>query len=80
MEQKILQKDQVGKLYSELSKVYTFYAPIKEKGNIVINKHLAFFHFDCPQARRAEIQKFPQNQYCFLRWRFFLNTNLMEKM
>ena len=38
MEQKILMKDQVGKLYSELSGEYKFYAPIKEKGNIAFKK------------------------------------------
>ena len=38
MEQKILQKDQVGKLYSELVEEYKFYAPIKEKGNIVFKE------------------------------------------
>ena len=38
MEQKILQKDQVGKLYSELVEEYKFYAPIKEKGNIIFKE------------------------------------------
>ena len=38
MEQKILKKDQVAKLYSDLSGEYKFYAPINEKGNIVFDK------------------------------------------
>ncbi|TFG02279.1 MAG: hypothetical protein EU540_01830 [Promethearchaeota archaeon] len=38
MEQKILQKDQIAKLYIELSEEYNIYAPVKEKGNIVFKK------------------------------------------
>ncbi len=38
MEEKILMKDQIAKLYYELAKEYSFYAPIKEKGNIVFKK------------------------------------------
>ncbi|MFX0059995.1 MAG: 4Fe-4S dicluster domain-containing protein [Candidatus Hodarchaeota archaeon] len=38
MEQKILKKDQIAKLYEELSKSYNFYAPFKEKRNIVFSK------------------------------------------
>jgi sulfhydrogenase subunit beta (sulfur reductase) len=38
MEQKILKKDQIAKLYNELVKDYNFYAPINEKGNIVFEK------------------------------------------
>ncbi|MFX1356069.1 MAG: 4Fe-4S dicluster domain-containing protein [Promethearchaeota archaeon] len=38
MEQKTLKKDQIAKLYDELSKDYNFYAPIKEKRNIVFSK------------------------------------------
>lgn len=38
MEEKILQKDEVAKLYKELAGEYNFYAPIKEKGNIVFKK------------------------------------------
>lgn len=38
MEQKLLKKDQVGKLYSELVGEYHFYAPIAKKGNIVFEE------------------------------------------
>lgn len=38
MEEKILMKDQIARLYNELSGQYHFYAPIKEKGNIVFKK------------------------------------------
>ncbi len=38
MEQKILKKDQIGKLYKELVKEHDFYAPINKKGNIVFEK------------------------------------------
>jgi len=38
MEQKILQKDQIAKLYIELSEEYNIYAPVNEKGNIVFKK------------------------------------------
>ncbi|MFX1388935.1 MAG: 4Fe-4S dicluster domain-containing protein [Promethearchaeota archaeon] len=38
MEQKLLKKDQIGKLYNELVGEYNFYAPINEKGNIVFEK------------------------------------------
>jgi sulfhydrogenase subunit beta (sulfur reductase) len=33
-------KNEIGKLYIELSEEYTFYAPIKEKGNLVFKKVL----------------------------------------
>ena len=35
MEEKILKKDEIGKLYSEFGSEYNFYAPVKKKGNIV---------------------------------------------
>ena len=38
MEQKILKKADIGKLYSEFANEYNFYAPIKHKGNIVFEK------------------------------------------
>ena len=38
MEEKILKKNQVSKLYTELGKDYNFYAPTKEKGNLVFKK------------------------------------------
>ncbi|MFX0017586.1 MAG: 4Fe-4S dicluster domain-containing protein [Promethearchaeota archaeon] len=38
MEQKILKKDQIVKLYNQLVKDYNFYAPIKEKRNITFKK------------------------------------------
>lgn len=38
MEEKILLKEQMGKLYSDLSGEYNFYAPIIEKGNIIFKK------------------------------------------
>ena len=38
MEEKLLMKDQIAKLYDELAKDYSFFAPIKEKGNIVFKK------------------------------------------
>ncbi len=38
MEHKILKKDQIVKLYNDLNKEYNFYAPIKEKRNIVFRK------------------------------------------
>jgi ferredoxin len=38
MEQKILKKDQVAKLHSDLEEEYNFFAPVKEKGNIVFRK------------------------------------------
>ncbi|MFX1410284.1 MAG: 4Fe-4S dicluster domain-containing protein [Promethearchaeota archaeon] len=38
MEQKILKKDQIVKLYNELAKDYNFYAPTKEKRNVVFKK------------------------------------------
>ncbi|MFW9936615.1 MAG: 4Fe-4S dicluster domain-containing protein [Candidatus Thorarchaeota archaeon] len=40
MEQKILMKNELGKLYIELAEEYNFYAPIREKGNIVFKKVL----------------------------------------
>ncbi|GAH15977.1 unnamed protein product, partial [marine sediment metagenome] len=39
MVEKILKKDDIGKLYSELEKEYKFYAPTKVKGNIAF-KHI----------------------------------------
>ncbi|MCK4780551.1 MAG: 4Fe-4S ferredoxin, partial [Candidatus Lokiarchaeota archaeon] len=38
MDQKILKKDQIGKLYNELVGEYDFYAPINKKGNIAFEK------------------------------------------
>ena len=38
MEYKILKKDQIIKLYNDLTKNYNFFAPIKEKRNIVFRK------------------------------------------
>ncbi|MHA1987883.1 MAG: 4Fe-4S dicluster domain-containing protein [Promethearchaeota archaeon] len=38
MEQKILKKDDIGKLYDEFAGEYNFYAPIKKKGNIAFEK------------------------------------------
>ena len=38
MEQKILKKDQVGKLYNDLSSEYIFYGPIKKKGTTSFEK------------------------------------------
>jgi len=38
MEQKILKKDEIGKLYNELASEYDFYAPMKKKGNIAFEK------------------------------------------
>ncbi|TFG22249.1 MAG: hypothetical protein EU529_11125 [Promethearchaeota archaeon] len=38
MEQKILLKKDIGKLYNELSKEFKFYAPINEKGYITFRK------------------------------------------
>ncbi|MHA1240340.1 MAG: 4Fe-4S dicluster domain-containing protein, partial [Promethearchaeota archaeon] len=38
MAEKILKKDDIGKLYSELEKDYKFYAPTKVKGNIAFKK------------------------------------------
>ena len=38
MDEKILLKDDVGKLYNELEKEYKFYAPTKVKGNIAFSK------------------------------------------
>ena len=38
MVEKILNKDDIGKLYNELEKEYKFYAPTKEKGNIAFKK------------------------------------------
>ncbi|MFW9876649.1 MAG: 4Fe-4S dicluster domain-containing protein [Candidatus Thorarchaeota archaeon] len=38
MEEKILKKNEIGKLYNELVGEYNFYAPIKQKGNIVFEK------------------------------------------
>ncbi|MFX0175755.1 MAG: 4Fe-4S dicluster domain-containing protein [Candidatus Hodarchaeota archaeon] len=40
MEHKILMKNEVGKLYIELGEEYNFYAPVKEKGNLVFKKVL----------------------------------------
>ena len=34
MDEKILKKTEIGKLYNELKEEYKFYAPIKVKGNI----------------------------------------------
>ena len=39
MSEKILNKDQIGKFYSEFSE-YNFYAPVNEKDNIVFRKVL----------------------------------------
>ena len=38
MEEKILKKDEIGKLYNAFASEYNFYAPIKKKGNIVFEK------------------------------------------
>jgi len=38
MDEKILLKDNIGKLYSELEKEYKFYAPTKVKGNIAFSR------------------------------------------
>ena len=38
MEQKLLKKDQIGKLYNDLNSEYNFFAPIKKKGNISFEK------------------------------------------
>ncbi len=38
MKEKILMKDQVSKLYDELSKGFDFYAPVKEDGNVSFEK------------------------------------------
>ncbi|MFX0188882.1 MAG: 4Fe-4S dicluster domain-containing protein [Candidatus Hodarchaeota archaeon] len=38
MERKILKKEQVAKLYSDVEEEYNFFAPVKEKGNIVFKK------------------------------------------
>lgn len=38
MEEKILKKEDIAKLYEELSKDYNFYAPVKEKGTIAFKK------------------------------------------
>lgn len=38
MDEKILKKTEIGKLYSELEKEYKFYAPTKIKGNIAFKK------------------------------------------
>jgi len=38
MDEKLLKKDDIGKLYSELEKEYKFYAPTKVKGNIAFKK------------------------------------------
>ena len=40
MEEKILKKTDIGKLYDELKKEYNFYAPTKVKGNIAFEKIL----------------------------------------
>jgi len=40
VEQKLLKKNEIGKLYIELAEEYNFYAPIKEKGNLVFKKVL----------------------------------------
>ena len=40
MTQKILKKNQIEKLYLELSKEFNFFAPYNEKGNIVFKKIL----------------------------------------
>jgi len=38
MDEKILKKTDIGKLYSELEKEYKFYAPAKVKGNIAFEQ------------------------------------------
>jgi ferredoxin len=38
MDKKILLKDQIAKLYSELEDEYNFFAPVNEKGNIIFKK------------------------------------------
>jgi ferredoxin len=38
MEQKILKKDEIEKLYNELAREYNVYAPVKKKGNISFEK------------------------------------------
>ena len=38
MEEKVLNKTDIGKLYDELKKEYIFYAPTKVKGNIAFEK------------------------------------------
>jgi sulfhydrogenase subunit beta (sulfur reductase) len=40
MEEKILMKNEIGKLYIELAEEYNFYAPVKEKGNVLFKKIL----------------------------------------
>ncbi len=38
MDKKILLKDQIARLYSELENEYNFFAPVNEKGNIIFKK------------------------------------------
>ena len=38
MEEKLMKKDQIGKLYNKLKGEYNFFAPINKKGNIVFEK------------------------------------------
>ncbi len=40
MDQKILMKNEIGKLYIELAEEYNFYAPVINKGNLIYNKIL----------------------------------------
>lgn len=40
IEQKILLKSEIGKLYIELAEEFNFFAPVKEKGNLVFKKIL----------------------------------------
>lgn len=40
MEEKVLMKNEIGKLYIELAEEYNFYAPVKEKGNVLFKKIL----------------------------------------
>jgi ferredoxin len=40
MEEKVLMKNEIGKLYIELAEDYNFYAPVKEKGNVLFKKIL----------------------------------------
>ncbi len=68
MAEKILNKNEIAKLYSELEKEYKFYAPVKVKGNIAFKKvskaeeiELAFLNSKVPPKDVL----FPQKETIF---------------
>ena len=71
MEEKILKKADIGKFYNEFAGEYNFYAPIKQKGNIVFEK------IENPDDIVLDFlnSRIPPNQSYFLKWKYYLNIS-----